>query len=163
MIWNIQENRDLFITLVVAQRTCRTAHVKESLGFSHQGNITDRAETFSHINRTLILWVTIAEHLMTPMRISIENGNVDEVETHSRKDQVPIEDVNISALYWTEFTGELRLHYSMVSSWPTNNPTIYCVEVNHRIISVLQSKPNSRHHLIYIYIYIYIYIFTKLI
>ena len=149
MIWNIQENRDLFITFVVAQRKCRTAHTKESLGFP-QGNITGRAETFWHINRTLILWV-----------ISTENGNVDEVETHSRKDQVPIEDVNISALYWTEFTGELRLHYSMVSSWPINNATIYCVEVNHRIISVLQSKLNSKHHLIYIYLYIYIC--TKLI
>ena len=47
-----------------------------------------------------------------------ESSNVDDDENHSGKDQCSIEDVSISALQWTEFTGELKLRYFVATAVP---------------------------------------------
>ena len=63
---------------------CSVNMLDSACGVFSQGTVTDRAELFWVIN--------------------------DEVkENHSGKDDGSIEDVNISALHWTKFTGELKL------------------------------------------------------
>ena len=49
----------------------------------------------------------------------MESGNVD-VDVDG-KDHGSVEDVNISALYWTEFTGELNLQYFVTTAGPTHS------------------------------------------
>ena len=55
------------------------------------------------------------------MRTSMENGNVNGKENHSGQAEGSVEDVNISALHWTEFTGELKLQYFVATAGPTHN------------------------------------------
>ena len=51
----------------------------------------------------------------------MESGNVDVEENHSGKDHGSVEDVKISALHWTEFTGELNLQHFVATAGPTHN------------------------------------------